>query len=410
MKFIILCMISLPVLALVYGDKMTGRVLKAYNENYLVLNRGLEDGIFKNEHVKITNEQGYVSRAICVKPRMMISHCKVYRVVNPQLLSLDNEYTISSIKQSEIPDDLKRLKDIDYSNRYNDFTDKDVNKALKAQNERIVNFDLVNDFKRETLAPRDSATKTQALLDKNFNKKKLDKDLKELKVKLFASPLSFQKQGGQYSQDLGIEIANNGTKYDFSLAYFSRKNKVANQYIDTSITQETSSFEAGFELKDFSDDTSAISFVKIKSQEFDGIKTPMNSTKIGPIGAKYYLSQKDDFKSFFSYVPFFEKTRLDSVLKDRTIEKNLIRHRLVLKVQKALTKNIDLNFNADLQPELTFNELSTFIDLGLDLKMTKNLSLSYTLNFISNSLIEDNYQLENTDLINSINFNYAFVL
>lgn len=410
MKYILLILVSTPLLALVYGDKMNGKILKAYQQNYLVINRGIEDGIVKGEHVKITNDQGYVSRAICIKPRMQISHCKVYRVVNPDLLSLDFDYTISSIKQSEIPKDLKFLKDIDYSNRYNDYTDKDVNKVIEVQNERIANFDLVNDFKKEDLAPRDSSTKTQALLDKNFNKKKFDEDINNFKLITTASPLSFQKQGGAYSQDIGLKLENNGSKYDFNLGYHSRKNKIVNQYTDNSVTQETTKILASVELKDFSKDVSAISFAESTSQEFDGIKTPFNSFKVSPIGVKFYLRNTDNLKSHFTYSPLFEKVQFDSITQNKTIEKNYLRHRLTYAMSSKLSSKSELDISIDLQPELTFKELTTRLNCSLDFKIVKNLSLGYSVDFISNSLIEDNYDLENTNLINSLNLNYAINL
>lgn len=410
MKYFFILIISCPLFALVYGDRMQIKILKTYEGNYLVLNRGVEDGIFKGEHVKITNDQGYVSRAICIKPRMQISHCKIYRVVNPELFSLDFDYTLSSIKQSEIPEDLKMLRDIDYSKRYNDFTDKDVNKALEAQNERLVNFDLINDFKKEDLAPRDSATETQALIDKNFDQKKLTKDLDTFKLTAIASPLSFQKQGGAYSQDLGLKLENNGEKYDFGLSYTSRKNKIVNQYTGNSVSQSTTDFLVSAELKDFSDDISATSFVQSTSQEFDGIKTPFNSLKISPIGAKFYISKSDDFKSHFSYSALFERTRFDSIKANQTVEKNFIRHRIFYSLSTSLNSKTVIDLTVDLQPELTLRELNTRMDAQLDFKILEQLSLRYSMAFITNSLIQDNYDLENTDLINSLNLNYSIDL
>ncbi len=406
MKYLSLLFISYSALALVYGDKMKGKILKSYSQNYLVLNRGIEDGIFKGEHVKITNKQGYVSRAICIKPRMLISHCKVYRVVNPDLMSMDSEYIISSIKQSEIPKDLNFLKEIDYSKRYNDFTDKDVTKVIEVQNQRIVNFDLINDFNKADLAPRDSSTRVQAKFDKNFDQKKLDEDLNNIKLNITASPLSFQKQGGAYSQELGLSLFNDGKKYDFSLDYLSRKNKISNQYNDTSITQSTTMLSLFAELKDFSENASVISFVQTTSQKFDDIKTPFSSIKIGPIGYKYYFNQKDNSINFLSYSPFFEKTSFDSVLRNRVVDQDFIRHRVIFHNTTKLNNRTQLKLNIDLQPQLTFQELTGALDLGVNLNIIKNLKLDYTVSFISNSLIEENYDLENSDIINTLNLNY----
>lgn len=403
MKFILLSILSSSLFALVTGDIMKGKVLKAYKGNYLILNRGIEDGIFKGEHIKITNKQGYVARAICIKPRLLISHCKVYRVVNPELLSLDSDYKLSSIKQSEIPKDLNFLRDINYDDRFNDFTDKDINKSLPIQNERIVNFDLANDFNPDSLKPRDSSTRIQASLDKNFSKKKLKEDLKKINLSLYASPLSFQSQGGSYSQDYGINLSNEGSKYKFDLSYRSRKNKIVNQFTDESIKQVTTHFILGMELKDFSDDYSAISLIDIQDQKFDNIKTPLNSNKVGIIGAKFKFSNK----SSFSYIPTFEKTTLTSTKENKEKSLDFIRHRILYSYTAPITDHSQISFNVDLQPELTFDELTSESSVGFIVDLSKRFSLNYRVSLLTNTLIEKYYNLDNTNLINTFHLNYS---
>ena len=97
-------MLSSTTYALEFNDIINKlSVIKAYDDNYLVLNRGLEDGIIKGDHIKLTNENGYIARAICIKASMLLSHWKVYRVVNPELLSFDDYYVLKSMNQSDSP-------------------------------------------------------------------------------------------------------------------------------------------------------------------------------------------------------------------------------------------------------------------------------------------------------------------
>ena len=89
MKYFIIpiFIICLNAFAIESTDILNVNVIKSYDNNILVINRGLEDGIYKADHIKLTNKEGYIARAICIKASMLISHWKVYRVVRPELLS-----------------------------------------------------------------------------------------------------------------------------------------------------------------------------------------------------------------------------------------------------------------------------------------------------------------------------------
>lgn len=109
---VIILIFSAKVFALESSDIMKTQILKAYGKNILVLNRGLEDAIFKKDHIKITSSEGFIARGICIKANMMTSHWKIYRVVRPELVSKDTLYDMKSINQSELPYDIKKYTNI----------------------------------------------------------------------------------------------------------------------------------------------------------------------------------------------------------------------------------------------------------------------------------------------------------
>jgi predicted DNA-binding ArsR family transcriptional regulator len=108
-------------------------------------------GIYKADHIKLTNLEGYIARAICIKASMLMSHWKVYRVVRPELMSYDSVYTLTSINQSEITKELQAFQKALFNDDYNDISDKDVNKVIDLQQERIASFDLPKNMEYDPL-------------------------------------------------------------------------------------------------------------------------------------------------------------------------------------------------------------------------------------------------------------------
>ena len=149
--FLLTILFTSTIFAIDSSDILKVSIIKHYDKNVLVINRGLEDGIYKADHIKLTNQEGYIARAICIKASMLISHWKVYRVVRPELMSYDSVYTLSSMNQSEIPRDLRAFQKKLFNDDYNDISDKDINKVVVLQQERIASFDLPKNMEYDPL-------------------------------------------------------------------------------------------------------------------------------------------------------------------------------------------------------------------------------------------------------------------
>src|SRR5690606_8613269 len=80
------------------------QILKVLPDNIVMLNRGLEDGLVRNDHVMLTTDaEGYTARAICVRSHASTSYWRLYRIPNAKAVSLDYSYTLTSLDDSEIP-------------------------------------------------------------------------------------------------------------------------------------------------------------------------------------------------------------------------------------------------------------------------------------------------------------------
>ncbi|MBT4791004.1 MAG: hypothetical protein HON90_05495, partial [Halobacteriovoraceae bacterium] len=117
---LLLVFFSVKTFALESTDRFNTQILKIYNRNILVLNRGLEDGIIKKDHAKLSSADGFIARGICVQATLLTSHWKIYRVVRPELVSKDTIYRLRSINQSEIPTELRKYVMVDFSKYYNE--------------------------------------------------------------------------------------------------------------------------------------------------------------------------------------------------------------------------------------------------------------------------------------------------
>ncbi len=174
--------------ALITSDQMQTHILKIYDKNVLVLDRGLEDGVFKGDHIKMTNQEGFIARGICLQSSLTLSHWKIYRVIRPELVSMDSTYLLHSINQSEVPKSLKGYREVDFSGAY-DYSEEDANKGLKLQQERLANYDLPESIIEKGGYPKKEARpKEQDFFAKNFSREKLDKDFSTLELSVFASP------------------------------------------------------------------------------------------------------------------------------------------------------------------------------------------------------------------------------
>lgn len=106
-------LLSFSALALAPFENLKNvKILKVLPNNIIMLNRGIEDGILRNDHAKISNESsGYNSRAICLKVSADVSYWKIYRVPEAEAFSLDYTYSLIGLADREIPFPQVKIRD-----------------------------------------------------------------------------------------------------------------------------------------------------------------------------------------------------------------------------------------------------------------------------------------------------------
>lgn len=342
--------------ALEYNDVLPKvNVIKTYKDNFLVINRGLEDGINKSDHIKLTNTKGYIARAICIKTSMLLSHWKVYRVVNPELLSYDDHYKLRSMNQSKIPDDLKGYKKADFSDKFNDISDTDINKPIDMQQKRLISFDLSNDVKNDPIFHEANKSDSQHFIEKNFDATQFARDFSNLNISFFTSPISWQTFNDQKSINYGVSLGNMGQKYEFSFNLNKTESKVVDQYTKSAITSESTYTNVVFDINHITEDFTYFMFASYNQARTGKTYYPRRQIQGGLVGLKYHIINNDEtIKKFdISYITLLDYIEFDS----QVFNENTYEYDDVLVKQRNARHSFRVRLKAQLSDKLYFNSV-----------------------------------------------------
>jgi hypothetical protein len=425
--FLLTVIINLSALAVESSDILKVSIIKHYDENILVINRGLEDGIYKADHIKLTNQEGYIARAICIKASMLISHWKVYRVVRPELMSYDSVYTLTSMNQSEIPKDLKPYQKEYYFGSYNDISDKDVNKVVDLQQERIASFDLPKDMEYDPILEKAKKSETEVFLIKNFDAKQLKTDLSEINVSIYTSPISWQRQDDQKSINYGFNISNVGKKYEFNLGLDKSESKVVDQYSGTEVSSESTNIGLAFNINYITENVSYFMFSSYKQERQGELYYPRRQIQAGLVGFKYHIIENDPAitKFDFSYVTILDYMDFDSQsTDDDTFEtetsgetRRTVRHSFRLRLNSNISEHASFNTTLWYKPamdmstqEVDFKDSMTDWNTSLSWALTESLSASYEFTYTYDINLKREFDQDPMNQINTVNIQYNFTL
>jgi hypothetical protein len=440
MKYLILVLFSLNIFALEINDRLSEvSVIKHYKGNIVVLNRGLEDAINKFDHIKLTNSNGYIARAICIKASMMLSYWKVYRVVNPELLSYDNTYTLKSMLQSELPPHISEYIDSRLEKSYlanvgedgrndyfdNKIKDEDLGKQVKLQQTRIVEYDLGNDVLDDKVF-KEKEDETSAFLIKNFDSKQLKKDLSNINARIFTSPISWQSQNDQKSINYGLQISNFGEKYEFDFQYNKRESKIVDQLSDTEVTSNSTFASISFDINYITESLSYFMFSSYNQAKQGELFYPRRQFQGGVFGLKYHILDNSAGTKFdISYITLIDYLEFDSqTFNEDTFELETdietirsARHSFRIRLKSNISENATFNsilwykplINLDTQ-EIDFDNTMTDWRTSLSWRLTESLSASYEFTYTYDVNLEREFDLEPMNQINTINVSYSFTM
>lgn len=423
-KFLFLILLlATQAFALISSDEMDVKLLKIYDKNIVVLNRGIEDGIFKGDHIKLTNTEGFISRGICVKNSMTLSHWKIYRVVRPALVSLDDDYVLKDMSQSEIPKDLKKYKTVDLSKKYNDVNEESQSKALKIQQKRIAKFDLPNETGTFVPEVKKVPDALQNFLDRNLDKTQLQKDFKNINLSVYASPISWQKQNDQKQINYGFGINNVGTKYEFSLNFNKYESKMVDAYTETTITSDSTHIDTVFDINRITPNLTYFLFASYDQARTGDIYYPKKQYQGGILGLKYHIIddaiyiKRFDF-SYVTTIDYIEYDQQDFFTGETKLEvERNVRHSMRVRLNTTFSEHAYFNSTLWYKPrmdldtaKIDWSDNMTDWSSFLGYRLNENVSFDFGYQYTNNIRQLNDFGLDPINQVTTINIRYDTIL
>jgi len=413
--------------ALITPDVMKTQIIKVYENNILAINRGLEDGIFKASHIKLTSSDGFIARGISLKSNMTISYIKIYRVVRPKLVSKDTLYDLRDMHQSEIPDDLKYLKNADLPYKLKEINPSELGKQLKLQQKRIAKFDLPESIKKAEL---EKPSETESFVQKNLNYNQLKKDFSKVRIELFASPYQTQTLNDQKDTKYGLNFNNYGEKFEFSFYHSLEESSLVDPYTGEQITTRAEQTRAIFDINKISDNWTYFMYGSRDVARTGELYNPKQRIQTGLFGLKYHITEPGELEAGeygfelidLSYIPLYENYTHEVYEDDTntnviTKDEKYLRHAFRLRANARISESTRLLFTGWFRPKQdidngsfdvanSLTDISTTFSSNITAKFSFNYTVRYTYDIIQN----DDYDIDPSNIINTASLNYSIPL
>jgi hypothetical protein len=411
---------SLQVQALESFERLKDvKILKVLDQNIVLINRGLEDGLTVNSHAKFTQEtEGYAARAICVKTRSETSYWKLYRIPFSEMISKDLPYTLVGMADSEIPSPLSSLR-----NRPLKVYDPETKKKeAPTEDPFAVKSDLPGQLTERDLIETVEPAKRKLFSEQTFNRDQIQKDLSDYRVSVFASPFTRQSINEGESYRYGMRLGNVASKYRLTGQFEQQQTKLKDPLTKEEVSTRNTNAQAQFVIHRLTPTSSSLSLVMFNSQRFSELATPKSHWQIGPMGFTWHLFENKTWEYFdLSYVPLYDirvTDIVDSTTGLKTQEKvNGLRHGFRLGLKTKINERVAFENLLWVRPyqdlaswEVETDNLNLTNDLKFIFNLTQRLFFDYNLVYQYDSLWKTLNGLPSSNTINSLNVRYDFDL
>jgi hypothetical protein len=410
---------AISALALESFDIMKNvKIIRVLPDNVVVVNRGIEDGLSRNDHAKFSNEvAGYSSRAICLKVTVDLSYWKIYRVPNADAFSLDYSYTIAGIADREIPIPTAKLR-----NRQYPIKDGEAKRKDPGVDPFSIKSDLPDQLTERDLIETVGPERRQLFIERSLNQDQLKRDLEDYRVSVFASPFMRQSINEGESIRYGIRGGNLASKYRLQAQFEEQRTRLRDPVTREQVSTRTTNGQLQFVIHHLSPSVSSLSLVNYNAQRFSELGTPISHWQLGPIGFTWHLFQSKSWEYVdLSYIPLYD-TRQTEVLVEggNKVDVNSqrgIRHGFRFAMKTRINERVAFENLLWVRPfqdittwEIEEDNLNLVNDLKLVFSLTENLFFDYNLVFQRDKLWRTVSSLPETNTINSLNLRYDFDL
>lgn len=410
-------LLSFSALALEPFEKLKNvKILRVLPDNVVMLNRGIEDGVMRNDHAKISNDtEGYSSRAICLKVSSDLSYWRIYRVPNAEAFSLDYIYTLSGMADKEIPFPPAKWRDGEQEiaglekKKVRD-PGPDPFKVQSDLPERLTERDLI-----QTVGPE----RRKLFIEQTLNRDQLQRDLNNYRVSVYASPFTRQSINEGESLRYGFRGGNLASKYRLLTQFEQQQTKLKDPLTKESVSTRSTTGQAQFVIHHLTPSTSSLSLINYNSQRFSRLATPKAHWQIGPIGFTWHLYESKTWEYMdLSYVPLYDMRTTDIIQPDGSIKAekvNGLRHGFRYSMKTRINEKVAFENLLWVRPyqdiaswKIEGDNLNLIADFKLIFSLTDNLFFDYNLVYQKDKLWKTLSGLPESNTINSLNVRYDF--
>lgn len=411
---------SLNVWALESFERLNGvKILKVLDQNIILVDRGLEDGIIVNDHAKFSQEaEGYSARALCVRARATTSYWKLYRIPYAETISKDLSYSIVGMADREIPFPQVSLRDKEV-----DFTDPDdIKKEGPTPDPFAIKRDLPEKLTERDLIETVGPDKRKLFIEKALNKDQMQRDLQDYRVSLFASPFTRQSINEGESLRYGMRAGNMASKYRLLAQFEQQQSKMTDPLTKEQVSTRSTTGQAQFVIHRMTPDMSTLSLINYNSQRFSELGTPKSHWQMGPIGFTWHLFENRTWEYFdLSYIPLYD-VRTTDVIDETTGQQsedktNGLRHGFRLGMKTRINERVAFENLLWVRPfqnlstwDIEWDNMNLTNDLKLIFNLSENLFFDYNLVYQHDKLWKTLSDLPTSNTINSLNLRYDFDL
>jgi hypothetical protein len=419
MMWIILGFIlAFSALALESFDKLGNvKILKVLPDNIVLINRGLEDGISRHDHAKISHDlNGYSSRAICLKASSELSYWKIYRVPHSEAFSMDNVYVLSGISEKEIP----RRTSLWIEKEGEFIEPKEKIKPVTGTDPFSLSSDLPEKLTERDLIEPVGLDKRKLYLEQSWNQEQLKKDLSSYNLSVFASPFMRQSINQAESLRYGFKGSNFASKYRLLTQFEQQQTQIKDPLTKETVKTRGTNGQLQFVIHQLTPSLSSLSLINYNSQQFSDLGTPSSHWQVGVLGFTWHMYDSKTWEYMdFSYIPLYDIRKTDMIKNGQITEdsKSGLRHGFRFGIKSRINERVAFENLLWVRP---YQDLASWmietdnLNLSNDLKfivsLTSNLFFDYNLIYQKDKIWKTKSGLPDSNTINSLNLRYEFNL
>lgn len=410
-------LLSLPAFGIEAFEEIKNvKILKVLPRNIIMLNRGIEDGVSKDDHVKIINDAGdFSSRAICLKAGFETSYWQLYRIPDSGAFSYNFTYTLVGIDKKEIPSRMARVRD-----ELRDFKEDSKTKD-PGPDPFLVKPDLPQRLTERDLIESTGPEKRKLYIEQAINRDQIKRDLRDYRLSFYASPFTKQSINEGESLRYGVRGGNIASKYRLITQFEQQQSKLKDPVSKESVSTRSSTGQAQFVIHRITPGMSSLSLINYNSTRFSRLATPKSHWQVGVIGVTWHIFESKTWEYLdLSYIPLYDNRKTEVLAQNgsvETIDKSGLRHGFRLGFKSRINERVAFENTLWVKPfqelsswELQGDDLNLSNDLKLIFSLTDNLFFDYNLVYQKDKLWAKLSDLPENNTINSINLRYDFDL